>query len=153
MCVRGQDVCTYIESAAGMGAGGWSGLMSVVTGSLFLLSIPLVSFVSVIPMEAVATALIIVEAMTFSLVQEADWDQIDKAVPALLTIAGKPLMFSISDGLSMGVISHSALKIPRGKAGSIFWLVQLLAAVRVALCLPGLKCAVTGVNDNSALNQ
>ena len=56
----------------------------------------------------------------------------DTAVPALLVMAGMPLMFSIADGLAMGVVSYSALKILRGRAGQVSWLVHALAVLFVA---------------------
>ncbi len=120
-------VTAYIESAAGIAVGGRTGLTSVVTGVLFLLALPAVSLVTMIPAAAVAPALIIIGATTIGLVREIDWDNIDIAVPALFTMAGMPLTFSISDGLSMGVIAFSALKILRGRAGEVSWLVHALA--------------------------
>lgn len=122
-------VTAYIESAAGIAVGGRTGFTSVVTGVLFLLALPAVSLVTVIPAAAVAPALIIIGATTIGLVREIDWDNIDIAVPALFTMAGMPLTFSISDGLSMGVIAFSALKILRGRAGEVAWLVHALAAL------------------------
>lgn len=123
---------TYIESAAGIEAGGRTGLTSVVTGGLFLLAIPLVPFVGLIPSVAAAAPLIIIGAMTVGLASEIDWEDIDTAVPALFVIAGMPLMFSIADGLAMGVVSFSALKILRGHAGQVSWMVHALALLFVA---------------------
>ena len=125
-------VTTYIESAAGIAAGGRSGLTAVVTGTLFLLALPLAPLVGMIPSAAVAAALIIIGATILGLMKEVDWNDIDTAVPALFTMVGMPLTFSISDGLAMGVISFSALKILRGRAGEISWLVHLLAALFLA---------------------
>ena len=85
------------------------------------------------PAAAVAAALIIIGATTVGLVREIDWDEIDTAVPALFTMAGMLLMFSISDGLAMGVIAFSVLKILRGRIGKVSWLVHVLAALFVVL--------------------
>ena len=123
---------TYIESAAGIEAGGRTGLTSVVTGGLFLLAIPVVPFVGLIPPVAAAAPLIIIGAMTVGLASEIDWKDIDTAVPALFVIAGMPLMFSIADGLAMGLVSFSALKILRGQAGQVSWMVHALALLFVA---------------------
>ena len=125
-------VTTYIESAAGIAAGGRSGLTAVVTGVLFLLSLPIVPLVSAVPSAAVAAALIIIGATTVGLAREIDWDNIDTAVPALFLVAGMPLTYSIADGLAMGLISYSALKILRGRAGEAAWLLHVLAAIFVA---------------------
>ena len=123
---------TYIESAAGVAAGGRSGLAAVVTGLLFLIALPLAPLVAVIPSGAVAAALILIGASTVGLAREVDWDDIDTAVPALFLIAGMPLTFSIADGLAMGLISYSALKILRGRAREAGWPVHALAALFVA---------------------
>lgn len=125
-------VTTYIESAAGVEAGGRSGLTAVVTGTLFLLSLPLVGVVTLVPSAAVAAALIVIGATTVGLARLIDWDDMDTALPALLMVAGMPLTFSIADGLSLGLISYSALKILRGRATQVPWSVHLLAAVFVA---------------------
>ncbi len=122
---------TYIESAAGIAAGGRSGLTAVVTGALFLLAIPVTPFVAAIPSAAVSAALIVIGASTLGLAREIDWDDIDTAVPALFLIAGMPLTFSIADGLAMGLIAYSALKILRGRPADAGWPVHLLAAVFV----------------------
>ena len=125
-------VTTYIESAAGVEAGGRSGLTAVVTGALFLLSLPLIGVIALVPSAAVAAALIVIGATTVGLARLIDWDDIDTALPALLMLAGMPLTFSIADGLSLGLISYSALKILRGRATQVPWSVHLLAAVFVA---------------------
>ena len=123
---------TYIESAAGIQAGGRTGLTAVVTGGLFLLAIPVVPFVGVIPAEAAAAPLIIIGAMTVGLAREIDWDDIETALPALFVMAGMPLMFSIADGLAMGLVAYSALKVLRGRAGRVPWMVHALAALFMA---------------------
>ena len=122
---------TYIESAAGVAAGGRSGLTAVVTGALFLLAIPVAPFVAAIPSAAISAALVVIGASTLGLAREVDWDDIDTAVPALFLVAGMPLTFSIADGLAMGLIAYSALKILRGRPADAGWPVHLLAAVFV----------------------
>lgn len=125
-------VTTYIESAAGIAAGGRSGLTAVVTGVLFLLALPATPIFAMIPSAAVAAALIVIGATIVGLAREIEWNDIDTAVPALFTMVGMPLTFSISDGLAMGVISFSALKILRGRDIGTLWPVHLLAALFVA---------------------
>jgi len=99
---------------------------------LALLAVPVVPFIGLIPPFAAAAPLIIVGAATVGLAREIEWDDMDTAVPALFVMAGMPLMFSIADGLAMGVVSYSALKILRGHAGRVSWLVHALAALFVA---------------------
>ena len=125
-------VTTYIESAAGISAGGRTGLTAVVVGVLFLLALPLAALVAIVPESAVAAALVIIAATTVGLVREIEWDDLDTAVPALVTMAGMPLTFSIADGLAMGLVSYSALKILRGKGLEVSWLVHVLALVFIA---------------------
>ncbi|MDE2863443.1 MAG: NCS2 family permease [Chloroflexota bacterium] len=125
-------VTTYIESAAGISAGGRTGLTAVVVGVLFLLALPLAALVAIVPESAVAAALVIIAATTVGLVREIEWDDLDTAVPALVTMAGMPLTFSIADGLAMGLVSYSALKILRGKGLEVSWLVHVLAVVFIA---------------------
>lgn len=125
-------VTAYIESAAGVEAGGRSGLTAVVTGMLFLLALPLSAAAVVVPTAAVAGALVVIGATTVGFVRSIDWDDVDTALPALLVIAGMPLTFSIADGLSMGLIAYSALKILRGRAGQVPWTVHVLAVVILA---------------------
>ena len=123
---------TYIESAAGIEAGGRTGLTAVVTGGLFLLALPLAPLVAVIPSAAVAAPLVIVGASTVGLAREIDWDDTDIAVSALFIMAGIPLMFSIADGLAMGTICFVVLRLLRGRASEVPWPVRGLAALFVA---------------------
>jgi AGZA family xanthine/uracil permease-like MFS transporter len=104
-------------------------LTAVVTGVLFLIALPAAFFATSIPAAVVAAALIIIGATTVGLAREIEWDNIDTAVPAILIMAGMPLTFSIADGLAMGLIAFSALKILRGRAGQVSWLVHVLAAL------------------------
>ena len=122
---------TYIESAAGIEAGGRTGLTAVVTGGLFLLALPLSPLVAVIPVAAVSAPLVIIGASTVGLVREIDWSDTDVAVSALITMAGMPLTFSIADGLAMGTVCFVALRILRGRSAEVSWPVRILAAVFV----------------------
>ncbi len=124
-------VTAYIESAAGIAAGGRSGLSAVVTGALFLAALPVAPLVALIPSAAVAAALMVIGATTLGMARDVAWDEIDVALPAAFTLAGMPLTFSIADGLAWGLISFSALKILRGRAGEAPGLVHALAAIFV----------------------
>ena len=74
----------------------------------------------------------IIAATTVGLVREIAWDDIDTAVPAVVTMAGMPLTFSIADGLAMGIVSYSILKILRGKGLEVSWLVHVMAILFIA---------------------
>jgi len=122
-------VVSYIESAAGVAAGGRSGVTAIVVGVMFIASLALVPVVGAIPAGATAPALIVVGAMMMRHAAEIDWDDFESAIPAFLTIALIPLTFSIANGLAFGFLAHVALKIVRGKGGRVHWFVYLLAAL------------------------
>ena len=109
-------VTTFVESASGVAAGGRTGLSSVVTGLLFLLSIILSPLFLSIPSFATAPALIIVGFYMMCNVVKLDFDDYIEAIPAYLTILFMPIMYSISEGIVIGVISYTVLVLVTGKA-------------------------------------
>lgn len=125
-------VTSYIESAAGVAAGGRTGLTSVVVGVLFLASLLLTPLVQAIPAAATAPALILVGALMMGAITEVDWGEPSDAIPAFLTLVITPLSYSIASGLAFGMTSHAALKLARGQAGKKDWLLFLLAALFIA---------------------
>lgn len=131
-CSGTSTVTSYIESAAGVSAGGRSGLTAIVVGLLFLAALVLAPFVGEVPNAATAPALIVVGATMMSVVREIDWDDPETAIPAFLLMLTIPLTFSIANGLALGVIAYDALKILRGKAGQVSWVVHAMAVLFVA---------------------
>ncbi len=125
-------VVSYIESAAGVVAGGRSGVTAVVVGLLFGISIFVAPIVGAIPDAATAPALVIVGSLMISHVTEIPWANPVIAVPAFLTIIAIPLTFSIANGLAFGFTAYTALKIARGEARTVSWLVYLLTALFIA---------------------
>lgn len=124
-------VTSYIESAAGIVAGGRSGVTAIVTGLLFLLSLVFVPIAGLIPQAATAPALILVGSLMMSHAAEVNWREPEDAIPAFLTILTIPLTFSIATGLSFGFIAAALLRIVRGKLRKEDWLLHVLAL----LCL------------------
>lgn len=124
-------VVSYIESAAGVAAGGRTGLTAVTVGVLFLLTLLAAPLVQGFPTAAAAPALILVGAMMMSGLGEVDWTDPVVAIPAFLTLAGIPLTFSIANGLAFGVVSYAALKLLAGRAQRSDWLLFGLAALFV----------------------
>ena len=127
---------SYIESASGVGEGARTGLASIVTGVLFLLTTFLAPLVAVIPQEAAAPALVVVGFLMMSQVRSIDWDDLEIAVPAFLTIVVMPFSYSISAGIGAGFISYVVLKLARGKAGAVhplLWIVAVLFVVYFAI--------------------
>lgn len=109
-------VTTFVESASGVTAGGRTGLTSCVTGLLFLLSIVLSPLFLSIPSFATAPALIIVGFYMMCNVVKVNFDDYVEAIPAYLTILFMPIMYSISEGIVIGVISYTVLCLVTGKA-------------------------------------
>ncbi|MGI8577422.1 MAG: NCS2 family permease [Nocardioidaceae bacterium] len=120
---------SYIESASGVGEGARTGLASVVTGVLFLLTTFLAPLVAVIPQEAAAPALVLVGFLMMSQVKDIDWNNMEIAIPAFLTVVVMPFSYSISAGIGAGFISYILLKVTRGKAAGIHPLLWVVAAL------------------------
>ena len=125
-------VTSYIESAAGVAAGGRTGLTSVVVGLLFFATLALTPLVQAIPAAATAPALILVGALMMGAIAEVDWADPAAAIPAFLTVVIIPLSYSIANGLAFGLTSHAVLKLVRGQARRSDWLLFLLALLFVA---------------------
>src|SRR5580704_17458730 len=107
-------VTSYMESAAGVSAGGRTGLTSVVVGLLFLATLFIAPWVEAIPTAATAPALILVGALMVGAAAEVDWADPVVAIPAFLTMISIPLTYSIADGLAFGIISYALLTVLTG---------------------------------------
>lgn len=124
-------VTSYVESAAGVQAGGRTGLTSVVTGVLFLLTMFIAPYAKLVPLAATAPALIIVGGLMLLPLGEIEWEDPMIAIPAFLTVTMIPLTFSIANGLAFGLTAHALLKGLRGQLGRKDWLLIVLAALFV----------------------
>ncbi|WOO38914.1 NCS2 family permease [Anaerocolumna sp. AGMB13020] len=113
------NTTTYVESAAGIGAGGRTGLTSVVTSLLFLLSIFLGPIVNIVPPQATAPALISVGIMMMSSFKEINWTDLDEAIPAFFASIFMAFCYSISYGIAAGFIFYCIVKICKGEAKKI----------------------------------
>lgn len=125
-------VVSYIESAAGVSAGGRSGFAAVVTGLLFVVALFAAPIVGVIPAAATAPALIVVGSLMVSTVAEIPWSNPVVAMPAFLTMVTIPLTSSIANGIAIGFIAYTVLKVCRGQVRDVSWLVYLLTALFIA---------------------
>ena len=125
-------VVSYIESAAGVVAGGRSGVTAIVTGILFAASLFIAPLIGAIPSAATAPALILVGSLMISHAAEIKWTDPVVAVPAFLTMITIPLTFSIANGLAFGFTVHTLLRILRGEANKVSWLVYLLTVLFLA---------------------
>jgi AGZA family xanthine/uracil permease-like MFS transporter len=109
------SVTSYVESAAGIASGGRTGLMVVVVGVLFLLSIFFHPLVAVIPGEATAPALILVGYLMARLIRRIDFAEWDTALPSFVIIILMPLTYSITNGIGAGFITYTFLKMFQGR--------------------------------------
>ena len=124
-------VTTFVESSAGVAAGGRTGLTGVVTGFLFLISMLFAPIFTAIPSFATAPALIMVGFLMFGAIADIKFtdDNMTEAVPAYLCIIAMPLFYSISEGISIGIISYVLLNMICGKAKNIKPLMYILAVL------------------------
>jgi AGZA family xanthine/uracil permease-like MFS transporter len=125
-------VVSYIESAAGVGVGGRSGVTAIVTGILFLASLFALPVIGAIPAGATAPALIIVGSLMMANVVDIDWKSPVIAIPAFLTLLMIPLTFSIANGLALGFIAYTLIRVLRGEWRMVHWLVYVLTVLFVA---------------------
>ena len=122
-------VTSYIESSAGVAAGGRTGVTAITTGILFFLAIFVAPVVGAIPDFATAPALILVGALMVAGAARIDWDEPRIAIPSFLTLITIPLTYSIATGLSFGMISFAALELATGRGRRQHWMLYLLAAL------------------------
>ncbi len=128
-------VTSYVESSAGIEAGGRTGLTAVVVGILFLLSTFLSPIASVIPTYATAGALIYVAILMLSGMESLNWEDRSELLPALIIIVMIPLTFSIANGIALGFLAYVAIKIFVGEIKSISsgaWFLTLIFVAKFA---------------------
>ena len=126
-------VTTFVESASGVAAGGRTGLTALTTGVLFLASTLFAPIFTAIPSFATAPALIMVGFLMVGTVSEIrfELDNLTEAIPAYLAIIAMPLFYSISEGISLGIISYVLLNLAAGKGKTVKPLMYVLAVLFV----------------------
>lgn len=125
-------VTSYVESTAGVAAGGRSGVTAIVTGLLFLGAIGAAPFVGIVPPAATAPALILVGSLMLATITEIRWADPLVAVPSFLTLILIPLTYSIANGLGFGIIAWAVLHLATGRFRKQDWLLYILAALFLA---------------------
>jgi AGZA family xanthine/uracil permease-like MFS transporter len=125
-------VTSYVESTAGVAAGGRTGVTAIVTGLLFLCAVGAAPFVGIVPQAATAPALILVGSLMLATITEIRWTDPLVAVPAFLTLVLIPLTYSIANGLGFGIIAWALLHLATGKLRKQDWLLYILAALFLA---------------------
>ena len=135
-CLGVSTVTSYIESSAGVAEGGRTGLTAATTGVLFLAALFLSPIFLTIPAFATAAALIIVGALMMKAVVEIDFSDMSIAVPALLTIVFMPITSSIANGILIGFLAYTLIKLITGKVKDVsvlLWIVDVLFILKLIL--------------------
>lgn len=123
------NTTTFVESAAGIGAGGRTGLTSVIVAGLFALSSLFSPLIAIVPAQATAPALILVGVMMMASFKDIEWTNLEEAVPAFFASIFMGLCYSISYGIAVGFIFFAIVKVVKGKANEvspILWFVNAL---------------------------
>ncbi len=126
------NTTTYVESAAGIGAGGRTGLASVVTAAMFLISMIFAPIISIVPTQATSPALVAVGILMISSFKDIKWDDIEEAIPAFFAAIFMALNYSISYGIAGGFIFYVIVKCAKGKVKEVSPVVWVASALFVA---------------------
>ena len=124
-------ITTFVESSSGIAEGGRTGLTSIVAGGLFLIALFLSPVFLAIPSFATAPALVVVGFLMMQQVVKIEWENLVEAIPAFIAIFAMPFMYSISEGIAMGVISYVLIHLLAGKARQNTPLMYVLALLFV----------------------
>ena len=119
----------YVESAAGVQAGGRTGLTALTVAVLFLACLFISPLAGVVPAYATAPALLFVACLMLRELTELDWDEPTEVIPAVITALMMPFTYNIANGLAFGFISYAALKLFTGKVREVHWMTWIIAAV------------------------
>ena len=133
-------VTSYIESTAGVNAGGRTGLTAVVVACLFIASLFFAPLVGSIPSYATFPVLLFVACLMMRNVVNIDWNDMTEYVPAVITMVVMPLSFSIADGIGFGIITYAVLKVLTGNLTKYFIPVAIMASIFI------IKYALIGVH-------
>lgn len=134
----------YAESATGVGEGARTGLAPIVTGLAFAATMFLAPLVSMVPYEAATPALVMVGFLMMTQILDIDFLDVEKAIPAFLTIILMPFAYSITVGIGAGFVTYVLILVARGKAKQVNWLLYVVAALFVLYFLRGALEGVVG---------
>ena len=123
---------SYIESVSGIASGGRTGLMAVTVGVLFLLSVFFSPLAGMIPGYATAGAIFYVAVLMMETLKDVKWNDLTEAAPVVVVLLFTPLTYSVADGIALGFITFTAIKVVAGKFSDISIPVWLLTAVLLA---------------------
>ena len=120
---------SYIESAAGVRAGGRTGLTAIVVAALFLVSLVFAPVATAVPAFATAPAILFVGCVMARTLREVDWDDLTECVPAIVTALAMPFTYSIATGIGLGFITYALIKVAAGRAREVHTAVFVVAAL------------------------
>lgn len=126
------SVTSYVESTAGVAAGGRTGLTAIVVGMLFLLALFFAPLAGMIPAYATAGAIFYVAVLMLFTLREIDWDDLTEASPVAVVLLLTPLTFSIADGIALGFITYTIAKLVSGRYQEISLAVWILTLILLA---------------------
>ncbi len=129
-------ICSYIESAAGIQAGGRTGLTALVVAALFLLTLFFAPIATAIPAFATAPALVIVACLMMRALGDIGWDDATDYVPAVVVALAMPFTFSITTGIGLGFVVYVVVKLAAGRVAEVpgaAWLIAALSVAKFAL--------------------
>lgn len=126
------NTTTYVESAAGIGAGGKTGLTSIFTAILFLICLVFAPVAGIVPGAATAPALIIVGVLMMDSFGKIEWGNFDEALPAFFTAVGMPFLGGITNGIAIGFIFYVIVKIFKGKFKEVHPIMYITTLLFVA---------------------
>jgi len=129
-------VTSYVESGAGVKAGGRTGMTSIVIGVLFLACLFFAPLATSLPKEIDGAALVYVAVLFVRNIVDIEWDDIAEAAPAVLAMIAMPLTYSISNGIAMAFITYALIKILSGKTQGVspaIWVVAVLSVISFAV--------------------
>lgn len=127
---------SYIESAAGVDAGGRTGLTAVIVAALFLLALFFAPLAGMIPVYATAPALFFVACLMASSLKDIQWDDLTEYAPALVTAITMPLSFSIAHGIGLGFITYAGIKLLSGRIKDVSiaaWIIAALFIIKMTI--------------------
>ena len=122
-------VTSYVESAAGVKAGGRTGLTSIVVGCCFLMALFISPLILALPPLATGAALVVIGLTMVEGMRHLDYDDITEFLPAILTMLAMPLAYSISDGIALGFMIYVCLMAGTGRAGEVRALTYVVAGL------------------------
>ena len=134
MCIR--DRTSYVESGAGVKAGGKTGMTSLVIGILFLACIFFAPLATSLPKQIDGAALLFVSVLFIRNITDIEWNDVSESAPAILAMIAMPLTYSISNGIALAFVSYALIKIFTGKFATTspaIWVIAILSVVSFAV--------------------